>query len=381
MIDKIKKILKKINLIKVSIFAGCIIVFLILSAISGSLAADLPSQNAVTRYAPKGGYAQASAFIKPENAISVETMLMFDYQLTHELEERAFEEEEGGGRSYIYAYSAPVGELRLRSSRASATATATAVGGDFFIFHPYKLLSGSYFGGDDENGDGVMLDADTAWTLFGSSNVAGMEVEINDRAYPVRGVIQREKGSFAKTSGDEKSMIFVSFGVVNSGSNDMYDFSDFGMMDTMSSSGTGATCFEMLMKNPVKHFVPDVLTKVLKDSFALKDEDFEVVENSSRFSFVSELNVLKNFGNRSMKMVSIVYPGWENRARAYEDVLSVLLLFRLLLLIYPIVFAVKYGIIIIKLLHKKIKSVINNAKNKINKRYEKKWLERQEANE
>jgi hypothetical protein len=240
-------------------------------------------------------------------------------------------------------------------------------------------LSGAYFDSTDENGDGVVLDAETAWTLFGSSNVAGMEVEIGDRVYPVRGVIEREKGLFAKTSGDEQSMIFVSFGVVNGADTSFSD--DMGMNAGMYSVAAGATTFEMLMKNPVKGFAADVLTKVLKDAFALQDDVFEVVENSSRFNFVPELNVLKDFGNRSMKTADIIYPGWENRARAYEDVVSVFLLIRILLLIYPVILTVKYGIILIKLLHKKIKSCITNIQNKINKKYEKKWLERQEANE
>ncbi len=379
MVEKIKKISEKINLIKVLIFVICVALYIVFTAVTSGFRNDLPSQNAAKRFAPDGDYAQVSAFIAKDSALPTDMMVMFQYQLVQELESRAFEEGENSGRSYIYAYSAPVDDMKLRSNRASVTAKVTAVGGDFFIFHPYKLLSGAYFDSTDENGDGVVLDAETAWTLFGSSNVAGMEVEIGDRVYPVRGVIEREKGLFAKTSGDEQSMIFVSFGVVNGADTSFSD--DMGMNAGMYSVAAGATTFEMLMKNPVKGFAADVLTKVLKDAFALQDDVFEVVENSSRFNFVPELNVLKDFGNRSMKTADIIYPGWENRARAYEDVVSVFLLIRILLLIYPVILTVKYGIILIKLLHKKIKSCITNIQNKINKKYEKKWLERQEANE
>ncbi len=83
------------------------------------------------------------------------------------------------------------GELTLYSDRASITARAFGVGGDFFTFHPLKLLSGSYFDGEDLNKDGVVIDENVAWQLFGSNNVAGMYVEINGVQYPVRGVVKK----------------------------------------------------------------------------------------------------------------------------------------------------------------------------------------------
>ena len=376
MIDKIKKIPEKLNLIKALIFVICITVYCVLTVVSSALTGSLPSQTAAKRFAPDDDYAQATAFIEQTHALPADMMAVFRYQLGTELENRAFEDDEVKGRPYVYAYSAPAGSMKVASSRGSSvTASVTAVGGDFFIFHPYRLLDGAYFNDEDENGDGVMLDADTAWALFGSSNIAGMEVEINDRAYPVRGVIQRESGPFTKASGDAASMIFVTFGVANSMSADAVEgsFTD--------NAFTGATCFEMLMKNPVKGFTRDVLSKVLKDSFGLTDDDLEVIENSSRYSLLSELNVIRNFGKRSMKTEDIIYPGWENRARAYEDVVAVMLLFRIMLLVYPVFIMVKYGIIFIKFLHTKLKSGINKIKNRLEKRYEKKWLEKQEANE
>ena len=106
------------------------------------------------------------------------------------LQEASEDTSDVNGRTLVDCYSTK-GELTLYSDRASITARAFGVGGDFFTFHPLKLLSGSYFDGEDLNRDGVVIDENVAWQLFGSNNVAGMYVEINGVQYPVRGVVKK----------------------------------------------------------------------------------------------------------------------------------------------------------------------------------------------
>ncbi|MFR7742653.1 MAG: ABC transporter permease [Acutalibacteraceae bacterium] len=45
---------------------------------------------------------------------------------------------------------------------------------------------------DELYGDRVVLDAQTAFNLFGSSDVAGMEVTINGETFPIAGVVKSE---------------------------------------------------------------------------------------------------------------------------------------------------------------------------------------------
>ena len=66
---------------------------------------------------------------------------------------------------------------------------------------------------------------------------------------------------------------------------------------------------------------------------------YEIVENSSRFGLMNRFTVLRNFGIRSMNTKNIVFPYWENRARAYEDLAALLLILELLCLVYPVIFA------------------------------------------
>ena len=367
-IDKIKNFLKKINLIRLAIFWGCLIPFIVLSVVAAKLSKGLDAQTFARRFDKSGGYAQISAFLTQEAAVDAHNIRMMEFYIDQGLQE-GVEVSEETGRPYIYGYSAPVGKIDIRSDRASVNVDATAVGGDFFMFHPYELVSGAFFDGNDLNGDGVILDTNAAWTLFGGSSVAGMRVEIGGNVYPVRGVIRRDTGFYAKASGEEDSMVFISYGVADNLA---------GGMD--NTDKTDITCFELMMRNPVKQYAYGIMDRVLNEKMGLEKDSYELVENSSRFSFLSGLKVVKSLGTRSMKKNTIIYPGWENRARGYEDVIGIMTLFKILLLIYPLIIVIIYAVRLVKLAIAKIKKVADDVRKKAADKYRKKWLERQETN-
>jgi hypothetical protein len=76
----------------------------------------------------------------------------------------------------------------------------------------------------------------------------------------------------------------------------------------------------------------------LTEALSLGEGSSEVVENSSRFSLSHRWKILKEFGVRSMRDSTLVLPYWENRARAYEDVAVLLMVFEGLLLLYPAIY-------------------------------------------
>ena len=83
-------------------------------------------------------------------------------------------------------------------NKRSADVTVTAVGGNYFDFHPLRLLSGNYIKADDLMKDRVLLDPDTAWLLFGGTELSGMSFSINGVPYVVAGVVEREDDRFSK---------------------------------------------------------------------------------------------------------------------------------------------------------------------------------------
>ena len=124
-------------------------------------------------------------------------------------------------------------------------------------------MSGSYFDGEDLNKDGVVIDENVAWQLFGSNNVAGMYVEINGVQYPVRGVVKSDKGYFSDAADEEAATVYVSYEILEGGSG-----SSTGGMDSAAAStpaagttdskggsygqaaGTTLDSYELLIKNP-----------------------------------------------------------------------------------------------------------------------------------
>ena len=78
--------------------------------------------------------------------------------------------------------------------------------------------------------------------------------------------------------------------------------------------------YEVIMPEPVEGFAKEIFNRVIADT----DGRLEIVENSVRFSFESMKNVLLDFGIRSMSQKGIIFPYWENVARAVEDVCSVI---------------------------------------------------------
>lgn len=193
-------------------------------------------------------------------------------------------------------------------------ADALGIGGDFFLFHQLRLLSGSYFSGNDLMQDYVILDRETAWQLFGSVDVAGMLVTISGRPHMVIGVVERPGGKLYEAAGLDGPRVFVSY-------------------ETLSAYGSsgGINHFEIVMPNPVRQYA----LNYVREQLGKQEREVEVLENSTRYSIGKRLRLLLDFGTRSMNGKAIIYPYWENVARGYEDILALLTLFQMLFLLYP----------------------------------------------
>lgn len=303
---------------KLVIAAACVCVVLLIGLAEHLFTGQLPVENVAGEWSKDGGYAAVSAFFSEDAGVTDSQVMMWERSLATALEGASQDVSDSNGRNLVDCYSAE-GELTVCSEKTSAKVRAFGIGNDFFLFHPLTLLDGNYFNGTDENGDGVILDENVAWQLFGSAHVAGMNVEINGVTYPIRGVVRSDKGAFSGAAEEEKATVYVAYSI-------------------MSGDGEEALpldSYEILIRNPVQKFGYNAL----KDAVGLDEAEYELVENSARYSLLNRLTILRSFGARSMRTKNIVYPYWENRARAYEDVTALLLVIKLLLLIYPFLYA------------------------------------------
>lgn len=292
------------------------ILYLILTIWSDYKVAHLIDQQAAERWDEEGGSAQVSCFFAENVEVDDYMIMSFEKQLEQSLNEVLPPEEkekENGERLFIDAYSS-MGTIEVVSEKGRLKAAAVGCGGDFFLFHPIQLVSGGYFSGSDLMKDGIILDEDAAWQLFGSSDIAGMTVWIGDVPHHVTGVIKRQEGRFAKRAGLDKTVVYVSD-------------------ETLANYGTsdGISVYEVTAPNPVKGFVYNCI----KEKFGVEENDMIMVENSSRYLKEALIPVILDYGTRSMQDRAVRFPYWENIARGWEDVKALVLLFQFLFLLIP----------------------------------------------
>ena len=285
-----------------------------LSLTANALKRSLDSQRAAQRWSNEGDFAQVSCFFADDQALDLNQVMSFRSQIEKSLREASYDLD-GSGRAYIDAYSS-MGMINIISERTSFESKAIGIGGDFFLFHPLKLVSGAYFSGHDLMKDSIILDEEAAWQLFGSSDIAGMQVSIGGIPHYVRGVITRESGRLYEAAGLNSGFVYLS-------------------AESLSAYGrtAGIKQYEFVMPNPVTGFA----YRVALENFGYNEESMIVIDNTARFKLESLFRIMALTGTRSMHSTSHRFPYWENYARGFEDILAFILVFQVIFLAVPII--------------------------------------------
>lgn len=298
-----------------------LVIFLVLTIVGSCMVQKLETQNMAKRWSEDGGVSQISCFFSQNSNVDQDTIMGFEHELDKALQEASIisESENVNARLWADAYSA-FGKLDLVGKTGQMQVNAIGAGGDFFLFHPLYLINGSYFSGSDLMQDHIVIDEDIAWQLFGSNDVVGQQITIDGIPHLVSGVIRRDSGRFNDYAGNGSSIAYVSYET---------------LQKHMQSTGQSAAInhYEVVMPNPVSKFAYGIV----KDKIGIDESEMELVENTTRYRLVPLLQILGNFGMRSMNGKAIIYPYWENIAKGYEDILVLLLIFRILFLLYPAV--------------------------------------------
>lgn len=306
--------IKKKQIVKIVVGFVSVLLFCILTVISNRQISSLTDQQVAINWGGEKEYAQVSCMFTKDAGISEMSLISFRHRLESLLREESLWPEDSLARAFVDSYSGN-GQISVSNSRANLTLDAIGVGGDFFLFHPIELLSGTYFDGNMLMQDYIIIDEDAAWQLFGSYDIAGMKVMVGNVEHTIMGVAKRDQSKVAKAAGLSESTAYVS-------------------CTTLENVGSfeGITTYEAVLPNPVENYA----FNTIKENLGVSEESVELIENTKRYSAKSLLKVIGDFGKRSMQTKSVVYPYWENIARYYEDVLAVLFIFRLICLFIPL---------------------------------------------
>ncbi len=340
--DKVKNFIGQISpkqIIRAVITITCILGFGLITLGEGLVRGRLYDQQMAGRWSDEKDVAQVSCFFSEKEVSETDYFLGIRANLDKAFQEAAISTEKENTRLWIDAVSRP-GKVTIANGAKTVELEAVGVMGDFFQFHPLDLKKGSFFSSESMMQDGIVIDEETAWQLFGSSDVVGMEVTIGQVPHFVVGVVQKETGRIAEAAGLEKSLCYLS----------MESLEQYGTV-------TGGYCYETVLPNPVEGFALSTLNTAIGG----EKKQVQLVENSSRYEFMPTLQVIRNFGLRSMSSQGIVYPYWENIARAYEDIFALTLFTKITLLIFPCIQAI-CGLVF---LWKKVSGSLENGYSRI----------------
>ncbi len=277
-------------------YAALLILFIIFTIVLCVQKNALPDQLEGKRWSADNDAAQVTAFFAEKADVNADNIAEWRYNTEKALQEKSITRKNDNARLYADSYAA-MGSIAMSTDYGSVNVTAWGVGGDFFLFHPVKLLDGGYFSESDIMQDAVVIDRETAWQLYGSSDIVGKKVTIGGIEHRIVGVYEKEDGKLYQEAGNNENLCFVSY-------------------TTMQAYGESSSIlfYEAVLPNVVKGFA----LQILKDSCTMNEKQIRYVDNSARFSYESLLDVLKMRRQRMMKLDTIYYPVWENVARSVE---------------------------------------------------------------
>jgi hypothetical protein len=260
-------------------------------------------------------FAQFSVFFSPQEGWGEQDRKSLLSQLRMAFQENSITNTDGTEDGLLKDCYSCETTMTLTNGSKSVQAAVTATGGDFFYFHPQIWLSGYAYSDEDVMQDRIVLDKELAWSLFGSENVEGMPLTIEEKTYYVAGVVAQAEDSAAKAAYGEKNRAWISYSMLNS----------------EQEEAAAITAYEIVMPNPVDGWGESQLTQVLSP----EEKEIVLVENSGRADFLRVFEEIGEFTKMGVVEKAVKYPYWENAARIRDCKREILLVLACLGVLYP----------------------------------------------
>ncbi len=267
-------------------------------------------------------YMQMSAFYSPHDGFTTDDLQMLRETVDGAMRSVSLTPANEDARVWCDAYSSPAGSVQVTGTRRySVQAQVMAVGGDFFTLHAPVLRSGSYLQRSDLMQDRIVIDEELAWQLFGSSDVAGMQVEIDRCFYQVAGVVAREQDYASEKAYGAAPRMYISFAL-------------YEEWAAQRGEKAAITCYEMVLPDPVRGFAETTFTQA-----AQMGGNAKIVQNTGRYALSGRYGTLSDLHGMLMASDGIACPYWENAARILDFDLSLLLVLQTMFLLFPLFMA------------------------------------------
>ena len=327
---------KKWQIVTAAVNAAAIVGALVLTAVGASAAKSQSYNNAADRWrnGTKGEYTQISCFFSNDAGFDINSMNNLRGKLLNKLSEASVTAEPG--RTLVPdGYSLRAGTAQVTCDvTGRSEAEITAVGGNFFLFRDFRLASGAFFSDRDLMQDGAVIDKRLAWSLYGSENIVGKNIYINNVQLFVSGVIETPSTEAEERCAGDVPKAYISYYAAGRifGS-ELTSGRDMGMEGEQSAEVTKITCYECVVPDPVENFAYNCIKENEEETNKGK---VSIVNNTERFRPKKYRKPLEKLDGYAVQKDGISYPFWENASRMVEVRLSFIYGARKLLLIIPL---------------------------------------------
>lgn len=290
--------MKKTSIFLIIINAVLLTLSALLFALTQSLSEGCAADSAKKAWdTDEMNFSQISIYYSESNSADLMTVISNRQSIKEKLKENSLKPEDGNYRKLFIDCASAIGETTLSGTLGSCNAAVTATYGDYFIFHPEQLMSGSYYSDEDINLDRVILDKQCSWQLFGAIDTAGMSVTIGDNIFYVAGVVDTPEDRYGKAAYGSTPRIYMPY-------------------DSISRAGIKApiVSYDMCIPDIVKDFA----VTIAREINTADETNSAVIEQTGRFGTVKLFEGFRKIPENAMITTSFRYPWTENRIRAAE---------------------------------------------------------------
>lgn len=337
--------------------------------IAGSSIARTQSYNrAAQKWDRDGESSQISCYFSDDAGFTTDGVYALRAHLNKTLQD-AVSRPDGKTPEIPDAYSTPIGsDLITGDNTGKGEAELTAVGGEFFLFRDFRLLSGAYFSDRDLMQDGAVIERSLAWTLYGSANVAGQNIYIGGVQFYIAAVIDDPTDKYQKRTINELPRVYVSYKGAEQLPSVRYSSQEQGYGGYTGGDAPAqlrkVSCYECIMYDPVENFAYSTVNKYLKDMYK---EKYKAVNNTKRFTSSAMVKAYKKRSDYAVRKDTITYPYWENASRIAEFKISPLYYIRRLCFVIPALTSVWLLWVLFCLAKKGGKALISTISDKYTK--------------
>ncbi|MBR5539311.1 MAG: ABC transporter permease [Clostridia bacterium] len=270
-------------------------------------------------------YSQFAAYLGESDYLTPDGMMELKNTLESKMTENSIEYE----GKYLLSGSCEK-EVTILRDTLSVNAVATVYFGDYFGLHPEIPVSGGYLDESAATTDFCIIDDLAAWRLFGSTDVCGLDVRINEKLYTISAVLPADRSEYASYYG-EKPRVYVLY-------------SSAAMRD------------ERVTFTSLEAVLPDIITDFAKTMFKETVSSYtdEIYTVTGRFAPANLFDNIKGITSLGV-MEGKSFPYYENVARIMETKCALLLVFEMAFYILGTVFFATLLVLIFRPINENLK--------------------------